>query len=269
MSIEVDYYENAEFWTDDVFLRERPRFQAVLDLVPSDARSLIDIGCGNGAFVHYIADSGRAFDRLHATDRSAAALARVRGEKTAASIDDLPFKDRTFDVATCLEVIEHLPLGIYEKGLENICRVARRYVLLGVPFEENIEADLVRCPGCTGRFNPNYHLRSYSDDALNGLLLPYGFQPIDRVLTGAMREYFLVSRWMDRRRHATRTGNPFHSPIPCPMCGFSLPPTGTVATEASASAGAVASGGLKSLVKKLLYSNTSYGSIAKLYRRIE
>ncbi|MEZ0242747.1 MAG: class I SAM-dependent methyltransferase [Sphingomonas sp.] len=269
MSIEADYYENAEFWTDDMFVGQRPRFQAVLDLMPADARTLLDVGCGNGAFVHFIADAGRNFDRVHATDRSATALARVRAEKTPSSIDALPFKDREFDLATCLEVIEHLPLGIYEKGLENICRVADKYVLLGVPFEEDIEADLVRCPACTGKFNPDYHLRTYTEDTMNRLLQPYGFEPMAKVLTGEMKRYRFVSDWMDRRRRAARTGNPFDTAIPCPMCGFNLPPA-PVPTNHGAippAPAATSSGGLKGLVKNLLHTGSSFGGIAMLYRR--
>jgi SAM-dependent methyltransferase len=268
MSIEQAYYEIEDFWTDEMFADHQSRFKAVLDLIPADARSLIDVGCGNGAFVHFVADSGREFDELHATDRSATALSRVRISKTPASIDDLPFADSAFDAVTCLEVIEHLPLGIYEKALANICRIARKYVIIGVPFEEDIEADLVRCPSCTGRFNPDYHLRRYTQATLDTLLSPHNFKPVRKVLNGGMARYFLLSEWMDRRRRAKRVRNPFTIPIPCPMCGFTLPPAESGASAHPSPPPASQGGGLKGVVKKLLRTGTKYGGIAMLYQRV-
>ncbi|PXA90944.1 hypothetical protein DMC47_26425 [Nostoc sp. 3335mG] len=269
MSIEKDYYENPDFWADDIFAGDSERFRGVLDLIPDDARTLLDVGCGNGAFLHFVLDSGRTFDRLHGADRSQTALSRVRTDKTLASIENLAFRDRAFDAVTCLEVIEHLPHGIYEQGLANLCRIAGKYVVIGVPFDEDIEADLVRCPSCTGRFNPDYHLRRYSEDSLNDLLLPYGFQSAGRLLFGAMARYLFVTGWLQRRNRARRNGNPFHTAIPCPMCGFSLPPridSSAIASPAPSAAPA-AREVLGVLAKKILRTGPSYGGIAMVYRR--
>ncbi|MCW3835411.1 class I SAM-dependent methyltransferase [Sphingomonas canadensis] len=268
MSIETAYYENPDFWTDEALAGEHDRYATTASLIPGDAQSLIDVGCGNGAFVHYLMASGRPFGSIHAVDRSEAALRCVRAEKSQAPIDALPFADRSFDIATCLEVIEHLPFGVYERGLGELARVASRYVLISVPYEEDLEGTLIRCPSCTSRFNPDYHMRRYDDAMLASLLEPHGFAPVDKRMSGAMARYWLVPDWTEkRRRDAGKRGNPFHTPIPCPICGFTLPPEGSLPSARPAAQSPGTSGGLKGLAKRLLRRDTRYGAIAMLYQR--
>lgn len=50
-----------------------------------------------------------------------------------ADVYRLPFPDGQFDLVTCLEVLEHLEN--YEKALQEIKRVAKKYVILSVPHE--------------------------------------------------------------------------------------------------------------------------------------
>jgi hypothetical protein len=51
----------------------------------------------------------------------------------AASAEQLPFRDRAFDYAVSLDMFEHLPAGIREQSVQELCRVARRAVLVGFP----------------------------------------------------------------------------------------------------------------------------------------
>lgn len=52
---------------------------------------------------------------------------------------DLPFDDGSFDTVTALHVLEHLEPPAARRVLEEMCRVARRRVIVAVPMEE--EAD--------------------------------------------------------------------------------------------------------------------------------
>jgi SAM-dependent methyltransferase len=51
----------------------------------------------------------------------------------AATAEKLPFADRSFDYAVSLDMFEHLPAGIREESVRELCRVARRAVLVGFP----------------------------------------------------------------------------------------------------------------------------------------
>lgn len=270
MSIEEQYYENTDFWAEELFANQKDRFRTVARMIPGDARTLLDVGCGNGAFVHYLMDSERCFESIHATDRSQVALAHVQANKTRASIDNLPFAEGAFDIVTCLEVIEHLPLPIYEKGLSEICRIARRYAMIGVPFAEDIERDRVGCPSCGTLFNPNYHMRRFDEPTLSALLRPHGFEPRGQAFSGGMRQYYLVSDLLERRRRKTMQKNPFATAIPCPVCWYRLPPANGAERALSSAIAAKASeggGGVKEMLKQLLEKPMKYGWIVMLYER--
>ena len=61
-------------------------------------------------------------------DRNPESRAQVLG-----SVYTLPFADRSFDVVTCLEVLEHL--NDPRAAAEELQRVARKAVVLSVPYE--------------------------------------------------------------------------------------------------------------------------------------
>ena len=273
MSIEQQYYENDGFWSDEFFHSQSERFRTVAEHIPLDSRSLLDVGCGNGAFVHQLMGMPSRFDIIHATDRSLAALKRVKAEKTAASIDHLPFPDRSFDIATSLEVIEHLPTMIYRAGLAQICRVSRRYVLISVPNEEDMEGHLIRCPSCNSRFNPDYHMRRYDARVMASLLVDWGFHSRETFFMGPKKHYVGVSEFVEWRRQRRSGGNPFHVSIQCPMCGEVLPASGkAIRTRPEGDvphAEAQSSQGLKGLLKGLLHTRTDYGWVATLYERLD
>lgn len=272
MTIEQQYYEIDGFWSDDFYL-DQERYEITAAHIPLDARSVLDVGCGNGVFVHLLASMDGRFDEIHATDRSAAALRLVQTAKTPASIDALPFADRSYDIVTSLEVIEHLPVNLYEAGLDNICRVARKYVLLSVPNEEDIEASLIACPACSSRFSPDYHMRSYNAEKMQNLLSARGFRARETFFMGEMKHYFLASGLLNRKSANDGRTNPFAVSIPCPVCSFAIPPGKAAPKPAAGEPGAAAGRsesetGLKALVKKLLHTRTDYGWVATLYERV-
>jgi len=51
----------------------------------------------------------------------------------AASAERLPFADRAFDFSVSLDMFEHLPGDIRRQSVYELCRVARRAVLVGFP----------------------------------------------------------------------------------------------------------------------------------------
>jgi methionine biosynthesis protein MetW len=75
----------------------------------TEGNRILDVGCGDGSFSHYINDK---FGRLYGAEivKEAAHVAQRQG--MFLSLMDLnislSYKDNTFDAVTCLEVIEHL-----------------------------------------------------------------------------------------------------------------------------------------------------------------
>ena len=82
------------------------RVIAALEL-PAGAR-ILDAGCGSGRNMVELARRG-AVTGVELSDTSVAlARARHAGEVIAGSVTEMPFADDSFDLATCLDVIEHL-----------------------------------------------------------------------------------------------------------------------------------------------------------------
>jgi SAM-dependent methyltransferase len=96
---------------------------AELDRVPlgPDAR-VLDAGCGSGRML----DELRPLGTVIGVDANADAVAATRRRGHAArrcAIEDMPFADATFDLVTCLDVIEHTPDD--RRTLRELRRVTR------------------------------------------------------------------------------------------------------------------------------------------------
>ena len=100
------------------------RIGGVIDqLAPA---SLLDAGCGEGEMLRRVRLPGNA--RTVLLDRNPESAAQILG-----SVDALPFASHSFDVVTCLEVLEHLPDP--RPAARELSRVARKAVVVSVPYE--------------------------------------------------------------------------------------------------------------------------------------
>ena len=56
--------------------------------------------------------------------------------KLDGNIANLQFEDDSFDVVTCMEVLEHIPPEVFVAGLAELRRVCRGQLIMSVPFCE-------------------------------------------------------------------------------------------------------------------------------------
>jgi 2-polyprenyl-3-methyl-5-hydroxy-6-metoxy-1,4-benzoquinol methylase len=116
-------------------------FEASLDELWEQAapRSILDVGCGEGVLTHKWAE--RLGDgRIVGIDLDDPKLRaeweqrrRPNLEYRAEEATDLSFGDGEFDMATAIEVLEHVPDP--ERTLAEMARVAERWLLVSVPRE--------------------------------------------------------------------------------------------------------------------------------------
>lgn len=230
-TIEKDYYENEAFWDGALFTKDDHERVAVVAARVPTVSSVLDVGCGNGFFLDTLGRLRPDVGVLHGTDRSEAALRRVSVGKTPGSIDALPFPSAAFDCVTCLEVIEHLPAAVYARALPELARVARRYIMVSVPREQDLTLGQVECPECATRFNPDYHFRSFGQRELYGLFSQLGYRCLGVEPYGNSRE-FLFARTLARLKRDRR--NRFPVDILCVACGAVLPGLGRSSTATQA-----------------------------------
>jgi 2-polyprenyl-3-methyl-5-hydroxy-6-metoxy-1,4-benzoquinol methylase len=110
------------------------------DLLDStQARSLLDVGCGEGVLTQRWAGA-LAPRRVVGIDLDDPLLAAEWQRRAAPNLtyipqraEQLPFEDGEFDVATAIEVLEHVPDPAHT--LAEMARCAARYVLVSVPHE--------------------------------------------------------------------------------------------------------------------------------------
>jgi len=222
--IEADYYERASDWGLERHLENRDellRFEVTTATISPKTERLLDIGTGNGAFLSFLEQRSVPMD-LHGLERSKAAIAasRCQAKITEGSIDALPFDDRSYDTVTALEVIEHLPYAIYPKALAEMARVAASQILLSVPYRER--RLMVVCPECKCRFSPIFHLRSFDEDTLEGLVPGFRLAQYEYVSTNV--HWLLTDLATHVRGLRDRVKRVVPRATTCPQCGYGLQP---------------------------------------------
>jgi 2-polyprenyl-3-methyl-5-hydroxy-6-metoxy-1,4-benzoquinol methylase len=112
-----------------------PNISRILNAIPANARTLLDVGCGRG-IIGALCRIYREMDRQVGIDGYAPSLELCRRHAFYDELLDrrlealpLPFAAHEFDVATCIEVIEHLPKPAGLALLAELERVAKCVVV--------------------------------------------------------------------------------------------------------------------------------------------
>jgi 2-polyprenyl-3-methyl-5-hydroxy-6-metoxy-1,4-benzoquinol methylase len=116
-------------------------FERTLDELMAQARpqSLLDVGCGEGVLVHRWALS-MPQARLVGIDLEEESIQAGWAEREAPNLEyrtmaaeDLPFAENEFELASAIEVLEHVPDP--EHTVAEMARCASRHLLVSVPRE--------------------------------------------------------------------------------------------------------------------------------------
>ena len=125
-----------------VVRRLMARFEGTLDelFAQADPQSLLDVGCGEGVLTHQWAQRLGDGRRVVGIDLDDPALHAEWAKRTAPNLEyrvmkaeNLPFADGEFDLASAIEVLEHVPDP--EHTVAEMARVAQRWLLVSVPRE--------------------------------------------------------------------------------------------------------------------------------------
>lgn len=100
-------------------------------------QTILDAGCGEGFSMNKLRLNGIG-EKIEGIEYSKDAISF--GKKLfphlnikQGSVYDLPYKDNSFDLIICTEVLEHLEKPT--KALNEILRVSKRYLIISVPNE--------------------------------------------------------------------------------------------------------------------------------------
>jgi ubiquinone/menaquinone biosynthesis C-methylase UbiE len=147
-------------------IRDLKRFKTTERYILSDAKSLLDVGCFCGEWLSFLLNRRENVEKHLGIDvaenkiEEAGQLYPDLNLKVAFA-EDLDVPDASFDVVTCLEVLEHIP--DWNSVFESLFRFAAKQVVVTVPYEENIMNTV--CIHC-GNVTPLYgHLHRYSEES--------------------------------------------------------------------------------------------------------
>jgi len=190
----------------------KPRFRRVAQFLdPMEYRNILDIGSYEGTIAKLLRDK---YPQAHIW------LSDLQIPKACVALDEnisyvkiqdlnahkLPFNEASFDLITCLEVIEHLqspdnllaemhrvlkPKGVAILCTPNLASWVNRFLLLFGHFPRGLSlaiksellgrSDLFRMPPRASweEALSNYHVRCYTPKALSSILKLYGFEVLE------------------------------------------------------------------------------------------
>ena len=103
-----------------------------MDIVPKHLSTVLDVGARDGHFSRLLTEH---FEHVTALDLAKPQFCLDRVLPVQGDVTHLQFPDNEFDVVFCAEVLEHIPT--LEKACSEIARVARRALVIGVPYKQD------------------------------------------------------------------------------------------------------------------------------------
>lgn len=110
-------YNNKKTWMNFWY-----QITYVLNLTPE---TVLEIGPGNKTVTDALQKNGVSVTTVD--------IDKNLNPDFVTSVTKLPFKDESFNLVLCSEVLEHLPFEKFKESLVELKRVSKKYVILGLP----------------------------------------------------------------------------------------------------------------------------------------
>jgi SAM-dependent methyltransferase len=222
-------------------------------MIPNNVQSILDVGCGDGRILEELSPKYKAVG----IDYAFSSVRQVNRGAVQGSSSQLPFSDRSFDLVLCCEVLEHLDQQLFLATITELIRVTRRYVLISVPYKENLRRLLTKCQQCHAVFHIWGHVRSLSSGDLDKKFVP--FKAVSTQFSGKRPPYFNpIILWCNQQ-----IGNRWTEFAPTTMC----PCCGNTQFKATGRNSVTLACGLLNLITSKAIPTSKRNWILKLYER--
>lgn len=203
---------------------EQHRAADISRLIPEHGETALDVGAREGFFSKMLA---QRFDHVIALDLEQPRIVDDRIECVQGDVTALGYADGAFDFVLCSEVLEHVPTPRLKKACSELARVSRRFLVIGVPYKQDLRVGRTTCRHCR-RSNPPWgHVNSFDEARLASLF--EGCEVCETSFVDSVKQATngLSVRLMDL------AGNPYGTysqEEPCIHCGAKLvnPPERTL-----------------------------------------
>lgn len=184
----------------------------IKNIIPNDVDTIIDVGCGNGIITNELSNNWKVVG----LDISEEAIKYVKCEAVIASGTSIPFQDKSFDLVLTSEMLEHLSDSDLSKTIEEISRIAKKYIIISVPNNENLAISHAKCEKCMKVFHVWHHIQSFNKKRIIDLI------GTEFVLTNYCTYGQKVKKWIPiliSIKHAMGQWMYASSNVICPFCG--------------------------------------------------
>ncbi len=160
--------------------------------IPAAAR-VLDAGCGSGRTLEELVDYGQVSGIELSPAAVEVARARDCGEVQIGRLEELPWESETFDLITCLDVLEHLPDD--RVALRELLRVTKPggWMVATVPAYQSL---------WSYHDEANHHYRRYERSTFRAAAIDGGWQ-VERMtaFNSILFPPAAIVRLAQRRRH--------------------------------------------------------------------
>lgn len=102
-------------------------------------KNILEIGVGNKTVSNYLKNQGFSVTTFD--------LDKELSPDYVGDLRKLPFKDNSFDLIMCCEVLEHLPFSEFKKVLSEIRRVSKKNAIISIPNSSKTISFHFKFPG--------------------------------------------------------------------------------------------------------------------------
>ncbi|MFQ3598920.1 MAG: class I SAM-dependent methyltransferase [Chloroherpetonaceae bacterium] len=170
-ALDAEQFDYFEARPPVVAHSERRLAEWILSLVPREAKSVLDVGCGRAWVAATLCPKGVEVCSMDISSVNVEkALARYPFPNHKGMVGDgfnLPFADESFDCVIASEVVEHVPNP--EAFVHSLFRVVKKggALILSTPYKEKLRYEL--CIHCHQLTPVNAHLHSFDEHRLTSL----------------------------------------------------------------------------------------------------
>jgi len=180
--------------------REQERISNLIDLILHKGDIALDAGTRDGFLAILLAEH---FKTVIALDLQKPEINHQRILPIQGDVTNLGFQNNSFNLVLCAEVLEHIPAHLLSNACSELSRVTKEYLIIGVPYKQDLRAGQTTCSYC-GKKNPPWgHINSFDEFRLKELFPE--FTPVKINLLGSKQIYtnFVSAFLMDL------SGNPY------------------------------------------------------------
>lgn len=163
--------------------------------------TVVDVGCGDGGFIGFVASRGAEVIFIDQDEAKLARTeARIKSSRARAyraivsDCDPIPLEDGVGDLVICTEVLEHVPDPV--KFLDEVIRVAKPGAQLLISVPDSRSEQFVSATAPPECFQVPNHIRIYTAEAFEQLVLDAGLEIESHQFTGCFWSIFWPLSWM-------------------------------------------------------------------------